>query len=69
MTAPEKSRRTATARPDPYCAFNDDALRCKALESRDRRLVRVAALVAAAVVVAIACGVPLGSLAWLRALI
>ena len=57
-----------TDKPDPYVAFKDDAQRCKALESRDRRLVKVAALVVGAVIVAIVCGAPPGALAWMSAL-
>lgn len=56
-------------KPDPYVAFKDDAQRCKALESRDRRLVQVAALIVGTVIVAIVFGVNPHALAWLTALV
>jgi len=56
-------------KPDPYVAFKDDEQRCKALESRDQRLVKVAFMIVAAVVVAILCGAPVSALAWLSSLV
>jgi hypothetical protein len=54
-------------KPDPYVAFKDDDQRCKALESRDQRLVKVAIVIA--VIVAILWGTPVGALAWLSSLV
>lgn len=51
---------------DPYVAFEDDEQRCKALESRDRRYVKVALMVVVAVIVGILHGASLGGLSWLR---